>query len=205
MAVLKEAYEVESRLSELGVTKDELFEVVREAVGSRRAATPLHPLSAAGQFAYLNGTERLRQICIPKGWKVSRTEGVEAAYNPEAGVKLIYQNAERAGDPLLAPQAKTAKGPAAARAIEMGQGEFWPEMHEQEVRESTAVNWYLFVYADGDDVRVELSCPKPFGGNQFGDFHERILLVQKGEWPGIDIAPDDMPLPDYDVSVTRKE
>ena len=42
-------------------------------------------------------------------------------------------------------------------------------------------------------------------GDQFLGFNERILLVQKGEWPGIDIVPDDLPLPEFDVSVTRKE
>ena len=103
------------------------------------------------------------------------------------------------------PLAISKKGAGAARAVEMGQGEFWPQMREMEIRESNAENWYLFVYADGDDVCAELSFPIAIEGDQFHGFNERILLVQKGDWQGIDVAPDDLPLPDFDVSVTRKE
>lgn len=87
----------------------------------------------------------------------------------------------------------------------MGQGELWPELRARELSKANAANWYLFVYADGDDVRAELSYPMAIEGDQFHGFNERILLVGKGEWQGIDIAPDDLDLPDFDVSVTRKE
>ena len=86
----------------------------------------------------------------------------------------------------------------------MGQGELWPEIRDEEVRESLAANWYLFVYADGDDVRAELSYPKAIEGDQFQGFNERIILVQKDEWQTVDVLPDDVPLPEPEVSVTRK-
>ena len=120
-------------------------------------------------------------------------------------MKIIYQSAERAGDPIFDPLAISRKGAGAARAVEMGQGEFWPEMREREIGEWNAANWYLFVYADGDDVRAELSYPIAIEGDQFHGFNERILLVQKGEWQDVNIVPDDVPLPDFDVSVTQKE
>ena len=203
--VLKEEIEVTTRLSTLGVTKPELLEVVRAAVGGRRDAIPYDPLSAGGQFAWIFGTRRLRAIFVPQGWEMGRTDNIESAFNPKTGIKIICQNAERAGDPLYDPLAISKKGSGSARAVEMGQGELWPEMRERELSKQNAASWYLFVYAEGDDVRAELSYPIAIKGNQFHGFNERILLVGKGEWQGIDIAPDELDLPDFDVSVTRKE
>lgn len=48
MAVLAEEFEVAPRLEQLGVTKNELLQVVHAAVGARRNATPFLPLSAGG-------------------------------------------------------------------------------------------------------------------------------------------------------------
>jgi hypothetical protein len=205
MATLKEELEVMTRLSALGVTKEELLDVVRAAVGGRRDATPFDPVNAGGLFAWIYGTRQLRAIFVPKEWVAGRTDNIESVFNPVAGIKIIYQSAERASDPMLDPLAISKKGVGAARAVEMGQGEFWPEMRTEEIREGSAANWYLFVYANGDDVRAELSYPMAIEGDQFCGFNERILLVQKGEWPGIDITVDDVLIPDFDVSVTRKE
>lgn len=202
---LKEEIEVTARLNTLGVTKAELFDVVRAAVGGRRSATPFDPLSAGGLLAWINGTSRLRAIFVPQGWETGRTDNIESTFNPKTGIKIIYQSAERAGDLVYDPLAISKKGAGAARAVEMGQGEFWPEMRARELSERNAANWYLFVYAVGDDVRAELSYPMAIEGDQFHGFKERIILVGKGEWQDIDIAPDEQALPDFDVSVTRKE
>jgi hypothetical protein len=100
------------------------------------------------------------------------------------------------------------KGAGSARAVELGQYELFAEdkeRKEKDVAELTATTWMLFVHADGDDVRAELSCPIAINDEQFDGFHERILLVQKGEWDGPDpLADDDEPPADYEVNVSRK-
>jgi hypothetical protein len=203
--ILNEEAEVVTRLEQLGTTKAELIDVVRAAVGGRRQATPFDPLSAGGQFAWIYGTRQLRAIFVNKGWESCRADNIESVFNPAIGIKIMYQSAERAGDRIFDPLSISKKGAGAARAVEMGQEELWPEMRERELRESNAANWYLFVYAIGDDVRAELSFPKAIEGDQFHGFHERILLVQHGEWAGIDITPDEAPIADFDVTVTAKE
>jgi len=204
MAVLAEEFEVAPRLEQLGVTKAELLQVVRAAVGARRNATPFHPLSAGGLLAYLAGTEHLRRVFVPQSWKICRRDNIESIFHTEIGIKIAYQNAERAGDPLSDPIAVSKKGAGAARAVELGQYDLFPEVREMEVAEITAASWYLFVYADGPDVRAELSCPVAINDEQFDQFHERILLVQKGEWDGPDPLADDAPPVDFEVNVSRK-
>ncbi|WP_426031844.1 hypothetical protein [Caulobacter sp. DWP3-1-3b2] len=204
MPVLAEEFEVVPRLEQLGLTKAELFDVVRAAVGARRNATPFHPLSAGGLLGWIAGTAHLRRIFTARGWDICRRDNIEAIFNSETGIKIIYQNADRAGDPLFDPVASSKKGAGAARAVELGQYELFPEVREREVVEITAPTWCLFVYADGPDVRAELSCPQAINGEQFDGFHERILLIQKGEWDSPDALADDTPSIDFEVSVTRK-
>lgn len=118
---------------------------------------------------------------------------------------MVFQNAERAGDPLLDPIATSKKGAGSARAIELGQYELWPEEKAKEVVEITATTWVLFVYADGDEVRAELSCPMAINEEQFDGFHERILLVEKGGWGAtVPLVDDGKPPAEYEVPVTRK-
>lgn len=205
MPVLAEDYEIVPRLAQLGLRRDLLLDVVGASVGGRRNATGFHPLSAGGLLSWIEGTGQLRRIFLPLGWEVCRRDNIESIFNPEFGIKVVFQNAERAGDPLLDPVATSKKGAGSARAIELGQYELWPDDKVKEVIEITATTWVLFVYADGDDVRAELSCPKAINEEQFDGFHERILLVDKGGWGAtVPLVDDGEPPAEYKVSVTRK-
>jgi hypothetical protein len=205
MPVLAEDYEIIPRLAQLGLRRDLLLDVVEAAVGGRRNATGFHPLSAGGLLSWIQGTGQLRRIFLPRGWEICRRDNIESILNRDQGIKVVFQNAERAGDTLFDPIAASKKGAGSARAIELGQYELWPEIKEREVAEVTATTWVLFVYVDGDDVRAELSCPMAINEEQFDGFHERILLVEKGGWgKGVQVAEDDEPPAEYVVPVSRK-
>lgn len=208
MGVLAEEFEVVPRLEELGTTKDELLDVVRAAVGARRNAVAFHPASAAGLLSWIEGTGHLRRVFCRKGWEICRRDNIESVYNPSLGLKIIFQNAERAGDPIFDPLAANKKGAASARAVELSQIELFPEHKlekEREAAELIAKTWILFVQADGDTVRAELSFPMAITDDQYAGFHERILLVQAGEWDAPTTLSDDgEPPADYEVTVSRK-
>lgn len=205
MPVLAEDHEIVPRLAQLGLRRDHLLDVVAAAVGGRRNATGLHPLSAGGLLSWIEGTGQLRRIFLPLGWEICRRDNIESIFHPELGIKVVFQNAERAGDPLFEPVATSKKGAGSARAIELGQYELWPEDKAKEVAEVTATTWVLFVYANGDDVRAELSCPMAINEEQFDGFHERILLVEKGGWDrALPLDDEGEPPAEYEVAVTRK-
>ena len=125
-----------------------------------------------------------------------------------AMIKTIFQNAERAGDPIFEPMAANRKGAASARAVDLGQIELFPEHRiekEQTVAELNANVWILFVEAQGQNVRAEFSRPKAISDEQYAGFHERILLVQGSEWDTPDPLSDDgEPPADFEVTVSRK-
>lgn len=208
MPILAEDFEVTPRLEQLGTSKAELLSVVRAAVGARRNAVLFHPLSAGGLFSWLEGTAQLRRNFCAKDWEICRRDNIESVYSPELGIKIIFQNAEKAGDPVADPLASNRKGAAAARAVELGQGELFPEIRisrELEAKEQNAATWVLFVQADANTVRAELSCPKAIDEEQYAGFHERILLVQAGEWDApAPLSDDGEPPADYEVNVSRK-
>ena len=205
MAVLAEDHEVVPRLAQLGLRRDMLLDVVRAAVGGRRSSTPFHPISAGGLMSWIEGTAHMRRVFVPQGWEICRRDNIESVFHPEYGIKVVFQNAERAGDPLFDPVAVSRKGAGSARAIELGQYELWPEVREKEVAEVTAPTWILFVFAEGDDVRAELSCPMAINEDQFDGFHERILLLEKGGRESTEpFIDEDEPPAEYDVMVSRK-
>lgn len=208
MPVLAEENEVVPRLEQLGLSRAILLEVIRAAVGARRNATPFHPITTAGFNAWSEGTAHLRRILVSQGWRMSDKDNIASVYNAETETKIIFQNAERAGDILNDPISNSKKGAAAARAVERAQYELFPEIREIEVRkeveESRTKLWCLFVMAEGDDVRAELSRPIAINEEQYDEFHERIILVRYGEWQGLDLSDDgELPL-DFDISVSRK-
>lgn len=205
VGILKEEIEVLPRLEQLALSKAGLLDVVRAAVGSRRNATPFHSLSAGGLLSWIEGTAQLRRVFVPQGWEICRRDNIESIFNESVGIKVVFQNADRAGDPLRDPIATSKKGAGSTRAVELGQYELFPEDRAKEAAEITASSWVLFVFADGSDVRAELSCPIAINDEKYDGFHERILLVQSGEWDGpTPLVDDSEPPADYEVNVSRK-
>lgn len=203
MLVLVEALAVQTRLEEIGVCVADLIAIARSAVGARRSATLDHPATAAGQLSWIEGTGTMRNVLSHKGWQRSRENGIESVYNPESGVRITFQNADRAGDEHRDPLATSDKGPASAHYVASNQGELFPEIAKVEERRANAACYYLFVQAIDDDVRVELSFPCAIEDRQFLGFHERIIIVGPGGWDTIEL-PDDEVGPDFDVDVTRR-
>ena len=213
MAVVKivsEDWEIESRLrDEFDASKEEVIEIVRAAVGARRDAIDDDPVNAPGLLSYIFGTRAIRTIFRSKGWKISRLDNIEATYDPVRRAKIVFQNADHAADLQRKPKAVSDKGPTAERAVKNGQMALFPDMQkEQEEAEiaATAAVWYLFVSADGDDVRAELSCPDVIEGGQFKDFHERIFILQPGEWSRLEVVDDGASAAEqeFEINVTRK-
>jgi len=203
--IFKEDWEVDSRLNIFGVTKAELMNVVHVAVGARADAVPHDPVTAPGTLSYIYGTRGIRDVFAPKGWIPDCTEGIESIYDPKIGTKVIFQNTDTACD-VYHPKAISGKGMASERVIMLATKYLWPEMDEEAQKRLNGPVWYFCLFANGDDVRAELSRPLAIKGGQFSEFIERIFILKHGEWNPITPSKmDDYPLfQDFDIPVTRK-
>lgn len=209
-SIVSQDYEVGQRLDQLGLSAKELIEVVQQAVAAKAGFVLNFPLNAAGQLSYIHGTGALRDILRLKGWDIDRASNIESTYNPKTGMKIVFQNADSACDDVRAPKAISDKGPAAERAVDLGQMNLFPEFAVEEEQRRSRENaslWYLFAYINGDDVRAELSFPKKIEDRQFKEFNERIFIIKPGEWASImpKKAEDDVPSQEFEITVTRKK
>lgn len=200
----QEAQDVDSRLTELGITKQELITVALKAVTGRNDAIAIDPINAPGQFAYIYGTRGIREMLLPKGnWAIDRTDNIESTFNKELNIKIIYQNVDIACSSQT-PKAISAKGNAAKRLIENNTGFLWPDMESEFNAQVNSSVWFFCVSVNGDEIRAELSRPLSIEGNQFGEFIERVFIITDNEWnptPNDDTDFDDQ---DFDIPVSKK-
>jgi len=203
--VIDEESDVSARLAELvGATKDELVQIALAAAAAKVDAVDDDPINAAGTFSYIFGTRALRRTFRAKGWKINRAGGVESVYDPERGIKIVFQNADWAADKARDPKAISDKGSATERAVQMAQLTLFPEP-EEDLKEATAAIWYFFVHSDNDDIRAELSFPRAIVDKQFLGFHERIFILGEGDLAKFSFDVEDgTPPQDFEVNVTRK-
>lgn len=190
-----EDWDIDTRLAEFsGVTRTELYQVVREVVGARADAGLDDPLAAAGLFAYILGTRHKRALFRSKGWVADRRENIEATCHPDGHLKIAYQSVDVACDIFHTPQAISGKGNGAERVI--GQGSLFSDeeiaaLRLQSVSHPPIGMWFFCISVDGDDVRAELSKASGVAGGNFKPFDERIFILRKGEWEKIRVVDGD--------------
>jgi hypothetical protein len=203
--------EVDARLLEVfGVTRDDLLRVVWAAVGARNDSVPDDPINAGGQFAYIYGTRGTRVLFRRNGWKIDRTDNIESVINPKTGVRVIYQNTDTAAEPFNSPKAISHKGSASERMVETAY--LFPDMERERLekldlarKRENATVWFLCVAAHDDGVWAEISRPRAIENNQFGEWIERIFLIQNnGDGPARTFGDIEPPMQEFEISVSRK-
>lgn len=205
--VVVEEVEVRSRLADLGLEKSEIKNIALKAVTARNEAVSIDPNNTPGMLAHIYGTRAIREEYLPKGWRQDDANNIPSTYSTERGVRLIYQNTDRACDESIDPKAVSGKGSASSRLVESGQRYLFEYMEQEDQDRGVGLpTWYVCVAANGDEVAVELSCPVAIDNNQFRGFSERIFIVNPGDWDGPDPRTDDdeQDEQEIDVNVTRK-
>lgn len=206
--------EIEAKLDQFGLSLSEALRVVQAVVTAHNDAVGFDPNTAAGQFRYIYGTRTMREIFCAKGWEVDREQGIESVYDPNEGVKIVYQSVDQACNEHRPPKAVSEKGAASRNLVERSSTAYlFPEMEEEDrakedeiAKRASATTWYFCVSIDGDDVRAELSLPYRIEDNNFAGFIERIFLIDGGEWAGSGIVDldDDEPALEFEPIISKK-
>lgn len=201
--VVEDANEVDRRLANLGLVREQLTAVASVAKTWADDASPLMPTNAPGTLAYIYGVNELREQLLDDSWKVDRTCGIEAVINRELGLRVGYQNVDRACDAHFPPTPRSAKGSASENLC-------GPNLFERAgieagpltgVRSDGVPSFYVMV---GEDGSVELSQPIIANGS-FKHFVERIFISAPGDDWLEEIDPDTGPIDDFDISVRFKD
>src|ERR1700692_4391520 len=197
VAIFKTPIEVDGRLKELGVTRDQLLEIVHAMVAARAACTDNDPPSAPGWSSWRFGTRRVREILRREGWLKDDSEQLSCVVNHSSGMRIAVGNTDDAtgiDSTDAIPQNRSKKGAATDRAVDgTQQSLFGPEPRKRDEKvvlfvprtrhSASYVTFYICVFNEGDIVRAEFSCPIAVENGYFGGFSERIILVGPGDWP----------------------
>lgn len=189
-------WDVDRELEKFGRTRQQWLAVVARVVSAKLDAVPDDPRSAAGLFAYIYGVRHTRFLLSPGGWQRLRDDNIEASRDPATGLQVIYQSVDCAGLIPQNPKAIQGKGAGARRQIDAAHGGLFPDddippmvgaKFVGDPSEPPPSIWYFCVSITLEPelcVGAELSLPAPFKGDNFGDFHERIMLQPYGPWRG---------------------
>ncbi len=193
--ILATPIEVDSRLNEFELRREQLIEIVHAMVAAKAECTENDPPGSRGWSSYRYGTRRAREVFRPDGWLKDDTDQVASIIKPKLGMRIIVANTDDATGRVLEerePQNRSKKGAATERVIDDTQASLFPPTKSKskvilfrpsERHSSSYVTYYLCVYCEGDDVRAELSCPVKVENGFFVGFGERILLIGPGGWP----------------------
>lgn len=211
-SIVDEPTAMEQRLADFGLTASQFLAIRDSARAATDDASPLMPLNAPGTLGYIYGVEATRAQILDGIWQIDRTLGVEAIINRELGIRIGYQNVDKACDPVFKPMPRTAKGPASEKMCGFPLFEHYgmaletdtDRLPSDSIKDPLAdqVNTYFVMV--GEDGSVELSCPI-IEGRRYAGFRERIFIeTPDADWEQM-ISGEDGPMDDFDVDVSIKE
>lgn len=202
-AVVEGELEVSRRLESFTLSRDQILAVARVAKAWADDASPLSPTNAAGTLAYIYGVTELRNQLVNGRWQVDRTCGVEAVINRDLGIRIGFQNVDRACSITFPPHPRSAKGPASENLC----GPTLFEFAGVDPGPLTGVGtdgvptYYVMV---GEDGSVELSHPVISNGS-YKHFNERIFISRpEDDWTDV-IDPVISSTDDFDIEVKFKD
>lgn len=211
-AIYDNAVDAELRLADFNLTMSQFLTIRDSARAAADDASPLMPLNAQGTLAYIHGVEALRGQILDSDWTIDRTLGVEAIINHELGIRIGYQNVDKACDPIFKPMPRSAKGAATERMCTAPLFDYYgmaldadkDRLPRDDVKDPHSEQVTTYFVMVGEDGSVELSSPI-IQNQRFADFSERIFIDRPEENWDTQLEPDSAPAEDFDVPVTFKD
>jgi len=197
--VLKERWDVDKRLTAIGLSREGLLRVRGVAINAAGNATPNHCANAAGTFGYQSGTWALRHEYVGSAWAIDRTDGVESIFNRELNIRVAFSNVDVACDDEQEPSPRSSKGSGSERLCEGNLFEHLPRFTK--LPSEKCATFYLMTAPTG---ACELSRPVITNG-EFSSFVERLYLSNGRDEDGARLPlSDDDAVADFDPVIVRK-
>ena len=196
--ILREPWDVDRRLSELGLSRRKLLEVVAVAMTERANATPYHPINAPGTFAYQHAVFALRDKFVPSGFEVDREGGVESIRHDGLQLKVAFANVDIACNFIHMPQPRSEKGSGAERAAI---GNLFGDLPQYAPQQRGGYSLYYLMMDEDGNAELTRAVVQ---NKTFVAAIERLFLGKPDdELLGLDDQDDDA-IDNFDPQVARK-
>lgn len=208
--VIERPQDVDQRLSDFGLVRGQILAIRDAARAASDDASPLAPVNAPGTLAYISGVQALREQILGPGWVMARSLGIEAVINESIGIRLCYQNVDRACDDFFKPMPRSGKGAASASLCCLPLFEHFgvtlpddaDRLKEYEGFDPSKDHLTTYFVMVGEDGNVELSSPV-IEGQRFSKFRERIFVDRLEV--DVDGVSEYEAAGDFEFDVTMKE
>lgn len=178
--------EVTDRLSELGLTVEELHNVLSRAEAERRTCTGFDPPGLPGSVFWGRSVRFLRETYVPKGWKARNVDQLPLLINADRSLAITASSGDWATglSALYTPRTRYPKGAATGRRVEANQFTIPglpADLTEEADEDNSLATWILLYFHEkGDDyikLRCEVSLPSEIGAKgRIDGWSERIIL-----------------------------
>lgn len=204
--------DVDSRLAELGLTRELLIQAVMQGMMARSECTPNDPPLYPGFATWARTVRSLRELLSPQpyGWSRSDDGGYSLVINPSGKMAIAVATGDENTGSAIVPLTKSPKGPRTQVAIEVNQCQLSLEGFEAidtlNDQRGDCMTWILLQHYDQmrKEVLIELSLPNSYSGKVDG-WSERIIV---GSLPfdsstviPVPVLPS---LPDIDIPLRRR-
>lgn len=158
-----------NRLSELGVTEEQLQHSIQAARAARANCTKNHPPQYPGFSAWAEGIRTLRDELMPQKWRRETDNGLPLVVREDGNVAITYSSGDEwTGSLESEPCTRSPKGPRTAVACAGNEMQYtlalFSDMNLTSIAAETISRrtvWVLLVYMDekANEIRSELSTP----------------------------------------------
>ncbi len=177
--------ECPSRLAELGLDQDMLWQAVLRGQAAWANCTTNHPPLYRGVSAWAETTCALREIVLPLGWKRLDEGNLPLTANQTETLAItVATGDEDTGKQDGSPCTKSKKGPRTSIAVKQNElartlfGDI--RLRPEDLKKINGrMTWILLFYRDiaASEVRTELSLPTKMNVEDYVDgWVERIIL-----------------------------
>lgn len=211
--VVHEVNEVDKTLQLLGITSQQLREIVSKGQMIRATVTNNHPQTAAGTFVYHETVRAKRDILMACGWTSHTVNNCELTAHPGKNITISVSGGNKeTGNQYGTPQTKNPKGSQTELLVVENSNQldmFSPnnEQQEDKLDDTTCQNWMLLYYPDfqNNEVRLELSLPTSIGRNgKVNNWRLRLILEPIQLDPESDATYEPDYAPEPDIQIERK-
>lgn len=200
--------DVATRLAELGLKEELLWEALRQANLYRVRTTNHHPRLYRYQVMTAETIAALRDLLVPEGWQKLDDGQYELTLHPDGTMAIaVASGDENVAQVERTPSNKSPKGRHTIAAVESNRqadmfADLLPvkEMNAGVVRDT----WVLLHRVTKDGIHSELSRPTEISDEGMIAFWSERILLGKIELDGDPVqitAPDQ---PDIDIFITKK-
>ena len=208
--VIHNSNEVDSVLEFIGVTTQQIKEIVSKGQMIRNTVTPNHPITAAGTFAYHEMVKAIRDALIPMGWTRQTVNNCELTAHPVKNITISVSGGNKeTGNQFGIPETKNPKGSQTELLVIENSYQddmFTPknELTAGKFDQVACQNWILLYHHDpqNNEVRIELSLPTSIGRNgKINGWHLRLIIdpIQLNPEVNTIFKPDYAPEPEIQI------